>query len=605
MAEKVQIVIEAVDKATAPLTKVSKSMGGLNTGAVNLAAGMSIVSQGMNIANQVFQTAKRVVDETVGAYISYANAMQDGSRLTGIAIDQYSRLVQVGDDVRLSQEQMKTAFTIASRQGIDVSIDGLQKLSERYNALTDPTEKAQLLLKTFGRSGADMGRLMELGAAGIAQATAAVDKNLIVTKESAARAEELRLAQDALSDAWTGAKNVIAQALIPGLTKLAGGLFKVITYTQDLKTEFEQTSDKLEDSSVTWKEYALGLVKAGQETGQFHEMSARMADALIDGKLSGEAYDKALKQLVIEIGGLSEASFSAKDDLNGLNQMADEGVVYFGDLSGSIKKLAEQEMEAAAQAAIDLSDSLKGQLDLTLKLTDLTGGYTDKMAELTQKYKDAEATLANLELNYPADEAGIAAAKQDLIDIQGEMTKTGDAYDAATKRIVWDMMVAKLAIDGYTQAEFNWAMQAGVDMGIITQESADLAVALMADADKEIAAFEAAAAKADALGLAIERIPTSKEITITTYFHNVGSQGSGTGYVPEEIPQFYAKGTDFIVPPGYPNDSFGPIYVESGERVVVVPKSEQVDKRTFNFNYSGNASAQSVQQAYEMARLLQ
>src|SRR5574343_831698 len=134
MAEKVQIVVEAVDKATAPLKNVSKSMTGLNTGAVNLAAGMSIVSQGMNIANQVFGAAKQVIDQTVGAYISYANAMQDGSRLTGIAIDQYSRLVQVGDDVRLSQEQLKTAFTIASRQGIDVSIEGLQKLSERYNA---------------------------------------------------------------------------------------------------------------------------------------------------------------------------------------------------------------------------------------------------------------------------------------------------------------------------------------------------------------------------------------------------------------------------------------------------------------------------------------
>jgi hypothetical protein len=250
MADAVNIQVNAlVDTAVTNINKVNTALGKTGTAAKTSGGGFKEMAgklnstvtamTGFNIAQlgaaaaigAVVNTVKKAVSE----YISYANAMQDGARLTGIQIEEYSALVQVADDVRLSQEQLKTAFTIASRQGIDVSIEGLQKLSEQYNALTNPTEKAQLLLKTFGRSGADMGRLMEMGADGIAKATAAVDKNLIMTEEAAARAEELRLAQDSLNDAWTGAKNVIAQSFIPWLSKAADSVLKLLTRSQKLK----------------------------------------------------------------------------------------------------------------------------------------------------------------------------------------------------------------------------------------------------------------------------------------------------------------------------------------------------------------------------------
>jgi hypothetical protein len=60
----------------------------------------------------------------------------------------------------------------------------------------------------------------------------------------------------------------------------------------------------------------------------------------------------------------------------------------------------------------------------------------------------------------------------------------------------------------------------------------------------------------------------------------------------------YAQGGSFIVPPGYPNDSY-PMRVQSGERVTVTPAN-----KTYNFNYTGNATQQQINQSYEMARLL-
>ena len=57
----------------------------------------------------------------------------------------------------------------------------------------------------------------------------------------------------------------------------------------------------------------------------------------------------------------------------------------------------------------------------------------------------------------------------------------------------------------------------------------------------------------------------------------------------------FARGGDFIVPPGYPNDTF-PMRVESGERVRITPKSEvggaSPSSSTININFSGNVLSQ-------------
>jgi TP901 family phage tail tape measure protein len=45
-----------------------------------------------------------------------------------------------------------------------------------------------------------------------------------------------------------------------------------------------------------------------------------------------------------------------------------------------------------------------------------------------------------------------------------------------------------------------------------------------------------------------------------------------------------ATGGSFIVPPGYKNDTFGPLFVESGEKVTVTPANEV--NKTFNNNYT-------------------
>jgi hypothetical protein len=54
------------------------------------------------------------------------------------------------------------------------------------------------------------------------------------------------------------------------------------------------------------------------------------------------------------------------------------------------------------------------------------------------------------------------------------------------------------------------------------------------------------------------------------------------------------SGLDFVVPPGYPNDSYGPIYVESGEHVNVTPANQMGNR---------GGSMQALISPFDMARM--
>jgi len=63
----------------------------------------------------------------------------------------------------------------------------------------------------------------------------------------------------------------------------------------------------------------------------------------------------------------------------------------------------------------------------------------------------------------------------------------------------------------------------------------------------------------------VTRKYVENNIAVTDDASLIGTVGPG------EETYAYHSGADFVVPPGYPNDSFGPVYLESGEHVKVTP----------------------------------
>ncbi len=138
-----------------------------------------------------------------------------------------SRIIQVADDMRLSYEQVSTAMKMYARQAAesgeaaDMSIETLARLSDQYLALAPGVERTNFLLENFGRSGADMGKLMEQGGDGIRSMAGAVDESLVMTEEGIQAAEDYRLAMDEWNDSMDGIKLQFAQALLPALSDFA------------------------------------------------------------------------------------------------------------------------------------------------------------------------------------------------------------------------------------------------------------------------------------------------------------------------------------------------------------------------------------------------
>jgi hypothetical protein len=190
---------------------------------INFAMGQ-IMSQGLN---QLAAGIERMAKETIELGQTYAQQVEDMARLSGASVEDASRIIQVADDMRLSYSEVSTALKMYAKTQADngraskMSIDELASLSDQYLRLAPGVDRANFLLENFGRAGLEMGKLMEQGGTKIREMSAAVDENLILTKEDVEAQEKYRVAMDNLNDALAGVKIQIANLLAPYLEEFA------------------------------------------------------------------------------------------------------------------------------------------------------------------------------------------------------------------------------------------------------------------------------------------------------------------------------------------------------------------------------------------------
>lgn len=243
MDNTVEIIIKAVDKASGTINGTGSAISKLGAGFKSLTGFSLSAAGGIAMAgaavNKMIDFTKQAVNETV----AYGTSIKDMSRLLGLGVEETSRLVQASDDLFLSQESLTTAMLAASRKGIDTSISGLKALSEQYLSLAPGVERAKFLMDNFGRSGAQMGKLMEVGAAGIDTAMASIQESLVMTNESIANIENYKRSVDNLQDSWMGFKTTVGMAVIPELDLL----MRVMTKGKDATEEHYQAINRLEN----------------------------------------------------------------------------------------------------------------------------------------------------------------------------------------------------------------------------------------------------------------------------------------------------------------------------------------------------------------------
>lgn len=206
-----------------------QAIGGQFKEAMSFALGQ-VITKGLDtVAAGIENLTKEVID--LG--MEYTRQVEDMARLTGATAEDASRIIQVADDMRLSYSDVTDALRIYTKTQRDaggaakVNIGALARLSDQYLALAPGVDRANFLLKNFGRNGLEMGKLMEQGGAAIREMAAGVDESLIVTQEGIDQAREYEKAMDDWNDAIMGVKITLFNELRPYL----------LDFTEWLKTD--------------------------------------------------------------------------------------------------------------------------------------------------------------------------------------------------------------------------------------------------------------------------------------------------------------------------------------------------------------------------------
>jgi len=463
---------------------------------------------------KLYDFLKQSVEETE----NYVTAMTEGARITGMTVEEYSRLTQVADDVFLSQEKLTTIMQAAARQGTDVSIPGLQKLSAEYNSLSTAQEKAKFTAEKFGRTGLEMYKVLELGADKLSQAMANVPDSLVVTDQKVRNVENYKRSVDNLTDAWQGFKYQIGTAVIPQLDLL----LRQMTRGED---EVEQYYKKINSLN----EQLMYLQKYGAMSGMSQEELAEQIKAV------QEEIDKAGQELD-DYSSQAEQAAKEQDTLN--SKFNDFKTIVSGSFGKEIRD------------------------------------FNESLAENEQKQKDIQAQIDMLN----GKTWLTSSQKKELNDLKTELEETMDAaiklrdeHETTMKTMALNMLMAKAESDGLTETEITNLTKIAQAWGLWD----DATATAVANVNKiDLSQAELTLTRwTDLLNQVPESITTKINVVTTG---NIVTGESKPGAAVYQTT--HAAGGSFMLPAsaGYEGVNLGGGHTASGNEMVTVSNQNQI-----------------------------
>jgi len=222
------------------LGKVNGQIGKL--GASMSSAGTKMAAMGAGIVGPIFASAM--------AFSNVGSALNDMSKRTGVASESLSVLQfaaeQTGTDmagVETALKKMQKAIFAAGNGSEEAAkalalvglsaadLSGLSadqqigKIADGLMAIQDPGTRAAVAMQIFGKSGTDILPMLEGGSAGMAAFAAEAKRlGLVMDSDTAAKADALGDAIDAVKASMKVAFIQVGGAVAPMLTQLAQGL---------------------------------------------------------------------------------------------------------------------------------------------------------------------------------------------------------------------------------------------------------------------------------------------------------------------------------------------------------------------------------------------
>jgi hypothetical protein len=166
-----------------------------------------------------YYAADKVLQATVGEFTSYAKNVDIFSSALSTSSEQGSRLIQIADDLGISSDELQTSLFRAVKNGMDPTVAGLAKMADAYVALNDPQDKANFLIKNFGKSSQELARLLAEGGVGIRARSAAIQDSLVLDTAAIQKQREYEAALDDTGDAVKAAKTALGELFAGPVTQ--------------------------------------------------------------------------------------------------------------------------------------------------------------------------------------------------------------------------------------------------------------------------------------------------------------------------------------------------------------------------------------------------
>lgn len=243
-----------VKEAKKEFDGLSKGIDGLKTPLAGAAAGLAAVTAAIAL--------------TAGETVKYAAEVRDMGRAIGASAEDTSKLIQAADDVGISVGTLEGALKAAIARGVKPTIENLGKLADQYNAIESPIARSEFLMKNFGKSGLEMGKLLEQGAEGIKAAGEEAEAlGLVLTETDVKAAREFEIAMDNLGDVVQGLQFSVGNALIPTLTQAASTLQLLLTWNQQVAAAVDQHKQSILTNSETYAAYVAEMERVAGASG--------------------------------------------------------------------------------------------------------------------------------------------------------------------------------------------------------------------------------------------------------------------------------------------------------------------------------------------------
>jgi hypothetical protein len=240
----VNIIIKATDRASGALGKFKSGIAELGKSVPGLGAAMNLLGNPITLVAGGIATVAAEMGQAVVKAQEYALSMGDLAKVWGTSVEEASKLVQVADDVRISQDALAASMRIAMKQGVEPTIAGIKEAAQTYQSFTSTQERAAWAAKTFGRNWTEVARLLELTPDQIDASTKAAEKfGLVIGRDNVEAAKKLFAAMDDLEDAQEGLTLQAGTKLIPIWTEVIKTFNKGTTAGFEIADELGTIAD--------------------------------------------------------------------------------------------------------------------------------------------------------------------------------------------------------------------------------------------------------------------------------------------------------------------------------------------------------------------------